>query len=114
MLMVRCVVEDANNGEDFASLTPGSDRDYVLGVFMVGNGKGLQAAPVDIKTGKLLRDGAAVPLYDQTIGEVGTVRIGTHRTPENMGFPMYRSKHRSMWGSCCIEANTDQYGIRVV
>jgi len=63
--------EDANNGEDIASLTPGSNRDHVLGVFMVGNGKGLQAAPVDIKTGKLLRDGAAVPLYDQTIGEVG-------------------------------------------
>eukprot|EP00976_Prorocentrum_cordatum_P114588 1195870-Prorocentrum_minimum.AAC.1 len=55
-----------------AMLTPGSDRDHVLGVY-VAAGRGLRCAPVDVATGKLISPGAAVPLYDTTIEELAKV-----------------------------------------
>jgi polyphosphate glucokinase len=42
----------------------------VLGVYLVGRGQGLRAAPIDVKTGEFISNGAMRPLTGRSITEV--------------------------------------------
>jgi hypothetical protein len=45
----------------------------VLGVYLIGRGQGLRAAPIDIKTGEFISNGALRPINGRSITEVAEV-----------------------------------------
>lgn len=62
--------EEEEAGGGGKPLLKGADRDHVLGVYLVGRGQGLRAAPIDVKTGEFISNGAMRPLTGRSITEV--------------------------------------------
>jgi len=56
--------------KDNKPVLKGSDRDKILGVYVVGRGTGLRAAPIDIQTGEFIDTGGMRPIEARTIGDV--------------------------------------------
>jgi len=62
--------DDEEEDEDGKPLLKGADRDHVLGVYLIGRGQGMRAAPIDIKTGEFITNGALRPITGRSITEV--------------------------------------------
>jgi hypothetical protein len=69
----RADSDDEEEDEDGKPLLKGADRDHVLGVYLIGRGQGMRAAPIDIKTGEFITNGALRPITGRSITEVAEV-----------------------------------------